>query len=221
MRRLLSGLAALLFLVVLLGLAGHQIYKRNLGPVSSDQNTTIITIAPGSSVKDIAAQLAKADLIKSAWALELYAHGKNVSTKFQAGSYALSPSAGTPQIVSTLTKGQVTTRLVTILPGRRIDQVRADLINDGFTPAAVDAALQPAQYADLPVLSYKPAPVTTLEGLLWPDSYQKDANTDPSFIVRSALTEMANHLTPDITASLTAHNLSPYQGLILASIVEQ
>ncbi|MBC7708027.1 endolytic transglycosylase MltG, partial [Polaromonas sp.] len=139
----------------------------------------------------------------------------------QAGSYALSPSAGTPQIVSTLTKGQVTTRLVTILPGRRIDQVRADLINDGFTPAAVDVALQPAQYADLPVLSYKPAPVTTLEGLLWPDSYQKDANTDPSFIVRSALTEMANHLTPDIAASLTAHNLSPYQGLILASIVEQ
>ena len=49
-----------------------------------------------------------------------------------------------------MTKGKVATRLVTILPGRRIDQVRADMINSGFTPASVDKALDPAQYSDMP-----------------------------------------------------------------------
>ncbi|MDL2341763.1 MAG: endolytic transglycosylase MltG [Patescibacteria group bacterium] len=220
-RRLWTGLVAMLFLLVLLGLAGRQIYNQNLGPVSSSQTSTVVTIAPGSSVRQIAQQLAQAHLIKSAWALELYAHGKQAATKFQAGSYALAPNAGTPQIVDTLTKGQVTTRLVTILPGRRIDQVRADLINDGFSPVAVDAALQPQQYADLAVVGYRPNAASSLEGLLWPDSYQKDATTNPSFIVREALAATATHLTTDLQTALAAQGLSPYQGLTLASIVEQ
>ena len=67
--------------------------------------------------------------------------------------HALSPSQGTASVMMTLTKGKVATRLVTILPGRRIDQVRADLINSGFSPSSVDAALQPSQYADLPVMA--------------------------------------------------------------------
>ena len=50
------------------------------------------------------------------------------------------------EIVDTLSGGKVASKLVTILPGRRIDQIRADLINDGYSPSEVDAALQPANY---------------------------------------------------------------------------
>ena len=123
--------------------------------------------------------------------------------------------------MATLTRGDVTTRLVTILPGRRIDQVRADLINDGFTPEAVDKALQPEQYAGMAALAFKPENVNSLEGLLWPDSFQKDASTDPSQIIRQSLNETASHLTPDVLAELQAQGLTPYQGIILASIIEQ
>ena len=161
-------------------------------------------------------------LIKSSWSLELYVYTqRNLANRFQAGSYALSSSSSTKQIVATLTRGDVATRLVTILPGRRIDQVRADFINDGFSPEAVDKALQPGQYSATTAFMFKPDAVQTLEGLLWPDSFQKDSTTDPSQIIRQSLEETARHLSPEVQAGLSAQGLTPYQGLILASMIEK
>jgi len=210
-------------IVILVGgaILARHLYYVQLQPVSRDQQTQIFTVQSGNSVKDVAENLQKAHLIRSAWALELYAHSKELNDQIKAGTYALSPSQGTAAIMRTLTKGEVATKLVTILPGRRIDQVRADLINSGFKPDAVDSALKPDQYADLPVLAFKPATVNTLEGLLWPDSFQKDPSTDPSVIVRESLTEMGQHLTSNVQAAFAREGLNTYQGLILSSMVEQ
>lgn len=199
----------------------HHIYDLNLRPLSNTPATKVFTVAEGDSVKQISDKLEQQHLIRSAWAFQLYVHGKEVGDKLQAGTYALSPSEDVPTIVKDLTRGNVSTQLVTVLPGRRIDQVRADLINDGFTPSAVDQALDPVQYASLPVLAFKPATVNTLEGLLWPDSFQRDSTTAPTQIIRESLTEMGQHLTPDVQSAFAAEGLSTYQGLILTSMVEQ
>lgn len=211
-----------LIVISIIGMiVSRHVYNQNLGPVSNDQQVKIFTVERGSSTKQIAASLEDDHLIKSAWAFQLYIHSKNLGTELQAGTYALSPSQSTPEIVKTLSGGKVATRLVTILPGRRIDQVRADLINAGFTPTDVDEALDPAQYKDLPALAFKPAEVNTLEGLLWPDSFQKDASTSASYILRQSLIAMGQQLTPDVQAAFAAQGLTTYQGLILASIVTQ
>lgn len=207
-------------LIVGVVIVRHQ-YNANLKPVSNDQRTQVITIASGSSVKQIAAQLADHHIIRDSWVFEWYVHSKELSSKLQAGTYALSPSQSLPSIVSTLTKGKVATRLVTILPGRRIDQVRADLINDGFSVASVDAALRLAQYRDLPVMAYVPDSATSLEGLLFPDSFQRTDATDPSQIIRESLTEMESHLPPSRQADFARNGLNVYQGITLASMVEQ
>ncbi len=199
----------------------RRVYNNGLLPVSASQQTQIITVAKGSSVKQIADKLEDKKLIRSSWAFQLYVQRQDLSNKLQAGTYALSPSQGTAAIVTIMTKGQVATRLVTILPGRRIDQVRADLINDSFAPEAVNAALDPSQYADLPVLSYKPANSNTLEGLLWPDSYQREPDTDPAVIIRESLQAMGEHLTTDVQAGFASQGLTTYQGITLASIVIQ
>lgn len=215
---LLIGLTVVLILCSLL--VWHK-YNNDLKPVSDNQTTQIFTVESGSSVSEIAGSLEKAGLIRSAWAMELYTHRKDLGTDLKAGTYALSPSQDLPSIVDTLTEGEVTTRLVTILPGRRIDQVRADLINSGFTPTSVDSALEPANYADMPVLAFKPADVDTLEGLLWPESFQKQPDTDPSTIIRQSLQVMGERLTPDVQAAFAAQGLTTYQGLTLASMIEQ
>lgn len=214
-------IAVLLVLVVGGIFVVRRIYDDGLQPYSSNQQTVLFTVEKGSSVKQIAENLEQKHLIKSAWALQRYVHSKELEDKLQAGQYAFSPSEGTISIVKTLTQGGVARNLVTIIPGRRIDQVEADLINDGFLPADVKAALDPAQYADLPVLSYKPASVTTLEGLLWPDSYQKDQSTSPSVIIRESLLAMGQHLTPDVQAAFAAEGLTTYQGLVLTSVIIQ
>lgn len=214
-------------ILVFIGLAlagtvvARHLYNRGLGPVSNSQQSQIFTVESGDTVKQVAANLENEDLIRSAWAFQLYVHSKNLNDRVQAGTYALAPSYGTPEIVNILTQGKVATKLVTILPGRRIDQVKADLINSGFEPAAVEKALNPANYSDLPALAFKPADVNTLEGLLWPDSFQKQPETDPSVIIRESLIEMGQRLTPDVQAAFAAEGLTTYQGLILASIIVQ
>ncbi|HWB39586.1 MAG TPA: endolytic transglycosylase MltG [Candidatus Saccharimonadales bacterium] len=218
----LAYLGVILLVVIALGaIRVRMVYDADLKPVSSDQKTQIFNVKQGSSVKDIATDLQSAHLIRSAWAFELYVHSKELSDSLQAGTYALSPSQTTGDIATTITKGRVSSQLVTIVPGRRIDQVRADLINAGFSPDDVAKALEPAQYANLPVMAYKPANVNTLEGLLWPDSWYKDSNSDASDIIRKSLTAMGQHITPDVQAAFAAEKLTVYQGLILTSIVEQ
>lgn len=215
---LLAGLVC----VLLAGtFAVRHVYYTDLSPVSNNQQTQIVTVQTGSSVKQIADQLQKAHLIRSAWALELYVHSQELGSLLQAGTYAISPSMSTQNIVAIMTNGKVSTKLVTILPGARIDQVRTALINAGFTPTSVDAALQPSQYSDLPALAYLPTNVDSLEGLLWPDSFQKDSATQPQDIVRESLVEMGQHLTPTLQASYASEGLSVYQALTLASVVTQ
>ena len=215
----------LLLILVVLAVGGifvtKHVYNHDLNPVSDSQKSQVFTVKEGSSVKEISDNLETAHLIRSTWAFQLYVHSKELGAKLQAGSYAFSPNEDTPTIVGILTKGRVSTELVTILPGQRIDQIRASLINYGFKPADVDSALSPAQYADLPVMAFKPAGVTTLEGLLWPDSWYKDATSPPSDIIRQSLEEMGQHLTPDVQAAFAAENLTVYRGLTLASIVGQ
>lgn len=218
-RRIWWLLAALFGLAVAGMIMAHQTYNRDLRPVSNDQTTRLFTVEANSSGKQIAVRLEEAGLIRSAWAFQLYVHRQQLDGKLKAGTYALSPSQGTANIIDILTKGKVETRLVTIIPGRRIDQVRADFINAGFQPEAVDRALDPARYPDVPVLAYKPPEVTTLEGLLWPDSYQKQPDTDPEVIIRQSLVAMGERLTTDVQAAFAAEGLTTYQGLTLASIV--
>src|SRR4051812_6718844 len=108
----------IMIFVILLAVAGllaaRHLYYQGLGPVSSSQETQIVTIETGSSSKQIGELLEQKQLIRSAWAFELYIHSKDLGDKLQAGTYALSPNLGTADIIGTLTKGQVTSTLVTI-----------------------------------------------------------------------------------------------------------
>lgn len=224
-RRIPIRIWGMLVVLIALSVAGvfvaRHVYYNDLAPVSDIQDSQIFTVQSGASVKQIADQLEQAHLIRSSWAFQLYVHSQNDNDLLQAGTYSLSPSSSMTTIVSTLDRGKVETSLVTILPGVRIDQVRSGLINDGFSPSSVNAALNPANYSDLPVLAFKPANVSTLEGLLWPDSFQRQPNTDPSVIIRESLEEMGSHLTQAVQSEFASEGLTTYQGLTLSSIILQ
>ena len=184
-------------------------------PLSKNATEQLFMVKTGDSISSIANNLQKQQLIKSSLALKIYAY----RSQLQAGTYSLSPNLSTQEIVNRITKGKVASRLVTILPGMRLDQVRAGLIESGFTPASVDEALIVDQYNDLPVISYLPTGVNSLEGLLWPDSYQVSLGSDASSVVRSALMETNLQLTDSVKTAFEKEGLTVYEGLILASII--
>lgn len=198
----------------------RQMYYEKLKPVSTSQKTQLVTVEQGSSLDAIANQLEKDGLIRSAWAFKLYVSSKQVRSDLQAGTYAFAPSQTVAQIVSQLTHGKIATNQVTILPGQRIDQIKTALINDGFQKSDVETALDPAQYSGNSALVDKPAGAS-LEGYIFPDTFQKDANTTPKDIITQSLAAMQAQLTPEIRSAFAKQGLSTYQGIVLASMVEQ
>jgi UPF0755 protein len=194
-------------------------YDRNLGAVApGSSQTEYFTVVSGSTVQDIASDLKKADLIRSSQAFVAYVRGKELFDKLQAGSYSFTKSMSTPQIVDKMVNGDVAKGLITIPSGKTISQIREVFKEAGYNDAELDIAFSPVTYADHPVLASLPAG-KTLEGYLYPDSFQKVATTPPTAIIRQSLDEMQQHLTPDILAGFSAQGLSEYQGITLASIV--
>lgn len=199
----------------------RYMYNQNLRPLSASQKSIQITIPSGATVTDIAQTLHDKGIIRAGWAFEWYVRTNALRDRLQAGTYSLRPNQSVADIASILTNGAVETDLVTILPGQRLDQIRAMLIhNAGFSAEAVDKALNPSLYTDHPVLADKPVNAS-LEGYLYPDSYQKTGTTTPEAIIRASLDEMQKHLTPSLRAAIVKQGLTVHEGVILASIVEQ
>jgi UPF0755 protein len=209
------------FLVLALAAIGiGQFYYQNLKPVSRSAEAKTIVIKAGATPTSIAGLLHSEGVIRNAWTFERYVQSKNLSQYLQAGTYSLSPSQSVQDIVGQLTHGKVTTKLVTILPGQRLSQIKQSLINDGFSEAGVTAALQASAYENSAALVDKPAG-NSLEGYLYPDSFERTSDTSASTIIQESIREMQTHLTPSLRASFTNEGLNTYQGIILASIVEQ
>ena len=219
-RRVIVAVGVLFLILVVATLAVWRFYTQNLKPVSSTATAQTITIESGSTPKGIAGLLHEKKLIRNAWTFEAYVRREGVGEDLQAGTYSLSGSQSVQDIVAQLTHGKVRSELVTILPGQRLDQIRQSLINDGFSEAEVDAALNPSTYENNAALVDKPVG-NNLEGYLYPDSFQRTGSTKASAIIQESIAEMQSQLTPDIRAAFARQGLNAYQGIILASIITQ
>ncbi|MCL5113423.1 MAG: endolytic transglycosylase MltG [Patescibacteria group bacterium] len=220
-RRVWFLLLGLIILFLISVVVVRKVYYVLLEPVSNQTKTELVNIRLGSTVKQIADLLDSDHLIKSSWAAQLYINSNNYHNKLQAGNYLFSANMGTIQIVNDLVNGRVATNLVTILPGTNIFKLKADFKKYGYNQAQINNALNINNYRNLKVMSFVPSNVNTLEGMLWPDSFERISTTPLSTIIGESLNEMGQHLTPSIQASFAAEGLTTYQGIILASIIDQ
>jgi UPF0755 protein len=219
-RRLFVALGVVIAVLIVAVLVIRYEYNRNLQPVTAHAQAKSIEIKTGMTANQIGDLLHNQHIIRHAWAFNWYVQNKEVRDELQAGTYSLCPCQSVPDIVSQLTHGKVQTDTITIIPGSRLDQIKQTFVNAGFKESAVETALNPASYPNNAALVDKPAGAS-LEGYLYPDTFQKNSSTQPQTIVAASLAEMQKHLTPDIRAAFAREGLSTYQGIVLASIVEQ
>lgn len=208
---------ALIFTTVILA---RYYYHQNLQAVSASQHNQLINIPTGSSVHEIAVKLQAAGLIRSTWAFEWYIRNHGLRDQLEAGSYNLRPNQTVRDIVNVLFQGQVAVDLFTILPAQRMDQIRNALLKAGYSDADINNALNPDRYQDHPALVDKTRGAS-LEGYLYPESFQKITSTKPETIIRASLDQMQKHLTPELRAGIVRQGLTVHEGVILASIIEQ
>ncbi|MEK7626162.1 MAG: endolytic transglycosylase MltG [Patescibacteria group bacterium] len=198
----------------------RQVYQSNLQAVSTEKKAVSVTVTPGSTVAEIGQNLHDKGAIKSDWAFEWYVRNNNLIDELKAGTYIVYTNQDVPTIARAIAEGKVATDLFTILPGKRIDEIRSAMIKAGFAESEVDEALKPANYKGHEALADLPEG-SNLEGYLYPESYQKTAETKPKTIVKSALDELARQLTKERRQEFAKRGLTTHQAIIVASMVER
>jgi UPF0755 protein len=219
-RKWLFILIGLILIITFAGWYAQKWYNDNLAQVTYGSALIVkeFTVNGGESVDQITANLHQAKLIRNERAFKLYLRLRHESGKLQAGTYILTSTMSAPRVATALVNGYVSKDYVTILPGKTIAQIKQTFKQVGYSDSEINTAFNPATYAGHPLLANLP-PGGTLEGLLYPDTFQKEAGTSATTIVKESLDEMESSLSSDIISGFAAQGLSIYQGLTLASIV--
>lgn len=219
--RIVISIALVIFILAVIGAIGVRYwYDQQLKPLSRTSASISVVIPSGYSPNQIADLLQTQHVIRSATAFEWYVRDNDLRGSLKAGQYVFDPSTSVAKIVTMITNGQIETKLFTILPAQRLDQIEAAFIKIGFSKTAVNTAFSPSNYKNNSVLAYKPTNAN-LEGLLYPNSYEMISTTTVEDIIGEALDQMDQALTPSIINGFKKQGLNVYQGITLSSIVEQ
>lgn len=217
------AIAAIVLIVAAIGgttLYVRDKYQQNLRPVSSSIKQVYFTVEKGDTSRQIGDKLERAGLVRSSSAFQWYVRSQEVRDQIQAGTYIIMPSLSVNQIVQKMTSGDVAKNLLTILPGKRLDQIKQAFSDAGYSKSSIENAFNPANYRTKAALAGLP-PTASLEGYLYPDSYEKLADTSAITIVGDSLDEMSKRLTPSIITGIANQGLTTHQGVILASMIDQ
>jgi UPF0755 protein len=215
------ALVSIVIFAAIAGSIGTRVwYQQQLRPVSNTERVEVVEIPEGATVQDIATTLEEKGLIRSSQAFIWYVRSNSLLDAMKAGTYELNAAKSTPDIITVLTEGKVLENAVTILPGKRLDQIKESLINVGFTAEDVDAALEPSQYKGHPALVAKPTD-QSLEGYLYPETFNASSKTSAQDIIEKSLDELAEVLTPELIDAFQEQGLGIHEAVSLASIVEK
>ncbi len=200
---------------IILGLSFVQFLHT---PLTVTENGTVFIIAPRTSQQRIATQLKEANILQHPiWFLFCIAF-EGAWNKLKAGEYLIEPGSLPAELVQKLQDGKVIQHAFTIVPGWTFTQLRQEMNQSPF----LQHTLMDATDADIMIKLGQPG--VHPEGQFLPETYYFPlGTTDIAFLQR------ANHqLQEKLTAlwqaprTLDAFPLkSPYEALILASIIEK
>lgn len=195
-------------------------YSAQLAPVDgNDTKKIVVVIEPGTGPKAIAEQLHEGGVIKSTTAFMWYTRFEGVQNSLQAGTYRLSPSESTQEIVRHLTNGNVDSFDLTFLPGATLKQNKEVFTKAGYSEAEVEKAFS-ASYSS-PLFEGKPA-TADLEGYIYGDTYKFGAGESVENILTHIFETYSEVVQKNnLVAQYQARGLSLYEGITLASIIQR
>lgn len=187
-----------------------------------DTGKQVFTVPPGATASAIGDGLQRHGLVRSGLAFRLLVEQSGVGDKLTAGDYELSPSMSAREIMQVLVRGQVKRGLVATIPeGWRAEQIADRLASTGVAPRDefLQAVADPAAITGFQALG--DARPSTLEGYLFPDTYEVKAAVAGTEAA-SLMVQMFNQRVGDeLRRSAGSTGLSGHQLLTLASIVER
>ncbi|MFN2384535.1 MAG: endolytic transglycosylase MltG [Gemmatimonadota bacterium] len=204
-------------LIVIVGLAAIGWLWWASTPPSRLAEPVLVVVEPGTGVRVLGRQLEREGVIRSALLFEAWVRAQRDASRIQAGTYELPHDRSLPAIVEMLVDGETVLVAVTIPEGLRLEEVagiaaRALAFDStAFAAAAGDAALADSLDISAP----------TLEGYLFPDTYQVDPATGPRTLARVMVNQFHATFTPAWRARADSLGRTVHEIVTLAAIVEE
>ncbi|MEX2586505.1 MAG: endolytic transglycosylase MltG [Actinomycetota bacterium] len=189
------------------------------GPGGEGGEDVEVTIAQGSSAQQIAETLESSRVVDSALAFRLFLRREGVGPELRAGDYQLRISQPFDELLSELKKGP---------PAEYVELTIAEGLNIKQTAEAVEAQTHiseadflEAATPDRVTPALLPQDGETLEGFLYPSTYFVEEKETAETLVARMIQEF-DERTRDLGLSEpNDFGLSPYEVLVLASLVEE
>ncbi len=186
----------------------------------SGHGRVTVTIPPHSTTSQIGDQLARDGVIASSFFFDLRSRLAGDRADLRAGTYTLKLDMSYSQVLKVLTTAPPAARVseLTIIPGRTRSQIDRLLRTQGIRGSYLAATrhsklLDPRSYG-----AQRSTP--TLEGFLFPSTYQLREPITVGALVADQLQTFKQQFGTVNLAYARRHNLTPYDVLTIASIVE-
>ena len=214
MLKLIKKLILVGLCLVLVSMGGF--YWLVSSPLALKSEQLDFQVTPGKGLRAAAAEIASAGVALDPRVLVVLGKLLGVETSIKAGSYEISRGINLIDLLSKLTRGDVTLTEIVFIEGWTFRQMRERL------DAHPDVRHDSRGLAEDEIMRLIGAPQNVAEGLFFPDTYLFSKQGRDLDILRRAYRSMQRHLAREWeTRAVGLPYADPYQALIMASIVEK
>lgn len=195
-----------------------------------ESEKVIINVKEGQTYSTLSSLLKEKDLIKSELAYKIYIKFKK-PTNLEHGDYILNKHNNVSELIETLEKGSVNlqeTKMVTFVEGKNMRYIINKITSEfSITESEILDKLKDTKYLDGLIDKYwfltddiKNSKIYySLEGYLFPDTYEFYVNTSVEDIFRTMLNNMENKLEK-YKEEVTSSKHTIHEMITLSSIIE-
>jgi UPF0755 protein len=177
----------------------------------------VVEVPAHASILSIAASLGRAEVVPSPTGFILLSLTRGTARRLKAGEYEVERGATMLDVLRLLESGRVKRHTVLHPEGASVAEL-ARALETARLASAADVLRLAREPAFLRALSVE-AP--SLEGYLFPDTYQFVRGLTPEEILTRMVQRLRTKLGPDLVARAASRGLSVHQLLTLASIIER
>ncbi len=207
-----GAIFSVLFCLLLIALWVHHA----LQPVNAKGENCNFVVDGGASLNRVAADLEKAQIIRSSTLFRLAGRFMGYDHHIKTGEYRLSAAMSPLKILETLKDGRIITHSITIPEGFNLHQIAELMEQKGFS----DKASFKSQVRDASLTAQLDLSGDTLEGYLYPDTYRFRRNEASRKIIDVMVKRFREMVSP-MEARIKDSGMTLHQVITLASIVEK
>ncbi len=179
-------------------------------------------VTPGAPASQIAQDLAEAGVVSSAAAFDRAVRDARASDRLQAGEYDLVTGMAPEAVLEILLAGPpVETYLLTIVEGLTAGQMLESISRQTGVPFAELTTVLLDGTVTSGLHDTPPDALEDWEGLLFPDTYEFDGDATAADILAQMAATAEERVGGLDWTVLAEHGLTPYQGVIIASLIER